>query len=95
MGEISVDVVIWMMLVLLNGEYRIDEESHNNDVGYLANRTLWSAEGFNSESNGVNWVKYAMIRYKITSNITLSEKLHNTVEKYDSRVASGKYQHNT
>ena len=28
-GSISVDVVVWMKLVLLNGEYRISEESHN------------------------------------------------------------------
>ena len=33
MGSISVDVVFLMMLVLLNGEYRISEQSHNNDVG--------------------------------------------------------------
>ena len=33
MGSISVDVLIWMMLVTLNGEYRIAEESHKNDVG--------------------------------------------------------------
>ena len=32
-GSISVDVVAWMVLVLLNGEYMIDEESHNNYVG--------------------------------------------------------------
>ena len=33
MGSISVDVVVCVKLVLLNGKYRIDEESHNNDVG--------------------------------------------------------------
>ena len=33
MGSISVDVVVCVKLVLLNGEYRIAEESHNNDVG--------------------------------------------------------------
>ena len=33
MGSISVDVVVWMMLILLNGENRISEESHSNDVG--------------------------------------------------------------
>ena len=33
MGSISVDVVFWMMLVILNGEYRIAEEYHINDVG--------------------------------------------------------------
>ena len=33
MVSISVDVVVWMKLVLLNGEYSITEEFHNNDVG--------------------------------------------------------------
>ena len=32
MGSISVDVVVCVKLVLFNGEYRISEESHNNDV---------------------------------------------------------------
>ena len=82
-----------MMLVFLNGDYRISGESHNNDVGDLTNRTLCSSEGVNSESNGVNWVKYEMIRYKINNNSTLSEKLHNTVEKDDSRATNGKQQH--
>ena len=58
-----------MKLVLLNDEYRIAEESHNNVVEELANRTLCSAVGVNSESNGENWVKYATIRYKININI--------------------------
>ena len=53
-----------MKLVLLNGEYRIAEESHNNDVGSLVNQTLCSVEGFSSESNGAKWVKYAMIYNK-------------------------------
>ena len=92
-GSISVDAVVWMMLVLLNGDYRIAEESHNNDVGYLANRTLCSAEGVNSETNVDIWVKYAMIRYKINNNGTLSENLHNKVEKYDSQATTEKYQY--
>ena len=54
-----------MMLVILNGDYRISEESHNNDVGELSNTKLCSTEGVNLESNGDKWVKYAMIRYKI------------------------------
>ena len=58
-----------MMLVLLNGEYIISEESHNNDMGELENRTLCSDEGSNSESNRENWIKYKMIRYKININI--------------------------
>ena len=33
MGSISVDVVVFMKFFLLNGKYRIAEESHNNDVG--------------------------------------------------------------
>ena len=71
MGQISVDVLVWMMLVLLNGEYRIAEEPHINDVGYLWNWTLCSAEWVKLESNGANWVMYAMIRYKINNNSTL------------------------
>ena len=82
-----------MMLVLLNREHRIYEQYHNNYVVYLENPTLCSAEGINSESNVENWVKYAMIRYKINNNRTLSDKLHNTVDKDDSRVTNGKYQH--
>ena len=35
------------MLVLLNGEYRIYEEYHNNYVEELANSTLRSAQGVN------------------------------------------------
>ena len=58
-----------MMLFLLNNEYRIAEESHNNDVGELENRTLCSDEGVNSESNGENWLTYEMIMYKININI--------------------------
>ena len=33
MGSISVYVVVFIRLVLLNGEYSIAEESHNNDLG--------------------------------------------------------------
>ena len=33
MGPISVTMSVLMMLVILNGEYRISEESHKNDVG--------------------------------------------------------------
>ena len=40
MGSISFDVVFCVKLVLLNGKYRISEESHNNDVGKLKNRKL-------------------------------------------------------
>ena len=47
MGSISVDVVVLIMLVLLNGKYSIAEEYHNNDVGKLENKTLWFAEGVN------------------------------------------------
>ena len=79
-----------MMLVLLNGKYRIAEESHNNDVGWLANWALWSTKGVNLKSNGDNWVKYAMIRYKININSTLTENLHTTADKYDSRATNGK-----
>ena len=42
--------------------------------------------GVNSESNGENWVKYAMIRYKINANITLTYNLHTTAEKDESLV---------
>ena len=73
MVSISVDVVVCVELVLLNGEYRIADESHNNDVGSLANRTLYSSKGIKSESNGDDWVKYAMIRYKINGNSTLTD----------------------
>ena len=89
-GSIPVDMVVLMMLVLLNVEYKISEESHNNDVGSLANRTLYSAEGVNSESNGENWVEYAMIRYKININSTLTENIHTIEDKDDSRVTNGK-----
>ena len=68
-----------MVLVFINDDYKISEEPHNNDVGWLVNRTLCSAEGVNSESDEVNWVKYAMIRYKINNNSTLSYKIPNTV----------------
>ena len=88
MGSISVDVVACVKLVLLNGEYRIAEESYNNDLGSLANRTLCSAKGINSESNGEKLVKYAMIRYKINFNITLTDNLHTTSEKDDSWVTN-------
>ena len=86
MGYISVNVVVCVELVLLNGKYRIAEEYHNNDVGSLANRTLWSAEGVNLESNGENWAKYAMIGYKINVNSTLTYNLRTTAEKDDSWV---------
>ena len=33
MRSISVDVVVCVKLVLLNGECRVAEESHTNDVG--------------------------------------------------------------
>ena len=78
-----------MMLVLLNCGYSIAEELHNNDVRSLSNWTLCSVEGVNSESNGVNWIKYAMIRYKINNNSALSDKLHNIVDNHDSQVMSG------
>ena len=42
------------------------------------------------ELKGENWVKYATIIYKVNINITLSENIHNTVEKYGSRVTNGK-----
>ena len=86
MESISVDVVFCMKLVILNGKYSIAEESHNNDVGSLSNRTLCSSKGVNSESNGENWVKYAMVRYKINVNSTLTDNLHTTVAKDDSLV---------
>ena len=54
MGSISVDFLVWMKLDLLNGKYMIAEESHNNDVRYLANLTLCSVEGVNSKSNEEN-----------------------------------------
>ena len=37
-------------------------------MGELENRKLCSAEGVDSESNGENWVNYAMIRYEININ---------------------------
>ena len=77
-----------MMLVLLNGEYVISDESHNNDVEYMANLTLCSAEGVNSESNGENWLKYVLIRYKINVNSTLTDNFHTTSEKDDSWVTN-------
>ena len=58
------------MMLVLNCNYRIAEESHNNDMGYLANRTLCSVKGVNSESNGEKWVKYATDRYRININST-------------------------
>ena len=45
------------------------------------------------ESKGENWVKYAMIRYKINSESTLTDNLHTTAEKCDMRVTIGKQQH--
>ena len=90
MRSISADVVVCVKLVLLNGEYSIAEESHNNDVGYLANRTLCSAKGVNYESNGENWLNYAMIRYEINSNITLTDNIHTIEDKYDSWVMNDK-----
>ena len=53
-------------------------------MGSLSNWTLCSAEEVNLESNGENWVKYAIIRYKINKNITLSNKIHNNVDEDDS-----------
>ena len=79
-----------MKLVLLNGEYRIARESQNNDMGYLENCTPCSAEGVNSDSNGKNCVKYEMIRYKININSTLTENLHTTAEKDNSKVMNRK-----
>ena len=52
-----------MKFFLLNGEYRIAEESHNNDVGSLVNWTLCSSKVVKSEINRENWVNYAMIGY--------------------------------
>ena len=46
-----------------------------------------------SKSIGENWVKYAIIRYKANNNSTLSENIHNTVDKDDSWVTNGKYEH--
>ena len=86
MGSISVDVLFCMKLVILNGEYSIAEEFHNNDVGSLENQTLCSTEGYNPESNRENWVKYAMVRYKINVNSTLTDNLHTTAAKDDSLV---------
>ena len=45
------------------------------------------------ELKGENWVKYSIIRQKLNINITLSENLHSTVDKDDSWVTNGKYQH--
>ena len=59
----------------------------------LSNRTLCSDEGVKLESNGENWVKYAMIRYKTNKNSTLLGNLHNTLENDDIRVINSKYQH--
>ena len=88
--SISVDVVVWMMLVLLNDEYSIAGESHNNDVGLLANWAQCSAERVNSESNGENWVKYAIIRFTININGNLIENIYTTAGKYDCHVMNGK-----
>ena len=71
-----------MMLVILNGEYRIAEESNKN-------LTLCSAEEDKSEINGENWVNYSMIRYKININSTLINNIHTTAEKDNSRVMNG------
>ena len=49
------------MNAILNEVYRSAEECHNNDVGSFSTQTLGTAEGFNSESEGENCVKYAMI----------------------------------
>ena len=42
------------------------------------------------ELKGENWVKYANIKHKLNMNSTLSENIHNTVEKYNSQVKNGK-----
>ena len=42
------------------------------------------------ESNGVNWVKYEMIRYKININSTLTDNIYTTADKDDSGVENGK-----
>ena len=47
--------------------------------GIISKSELCSAEGVNSESNGENWVKYAIIRYKTNNKIALSENIHNKV----------------
>ena len=51
---------------------------------------MCSAKEFNSKSNGDNWVEYAMIRYEINRNITLTENFQTTAEKDDSRLMNGK-----
>ena len=79
-----------MMLVLLNGENIISEESNNNDVGWLANKALCAVEVVNLDSNWENWVKYAMIKYKININSTLTVNIHTTADKYDSWMMNGK-----
>ena len=79
-----------MMLFLLNGDYRITEESHNYDVGQLWNWTLCSVEGVNSEKYWENWVKYAIIKYIININSILVDDLHTTAEKDDIQVENGK-----
>ena len=55
----------------------------------MENWILCSAKGVNSESNGENWVKYAMVRYKININKNLTDNIHTTAEKYDSWVTNG------
>ena len=45
------------------------------------------------ELKGENWVKYAIIRQKVSINSTLSDNLHNTVDKDDSRAKNGEKQH--
>ena len=82
-----------MILVLLNGEYRISEEYHNNDVRKLAYRTMCSTEGVASESNGENWIKYTISRYKININTTLTENIYTSEGKGDSWLANGDKQH--
>ena len=73
--SISVDEEVLKMNVLHNRVYRISEEYHNNDVGSWSKYTLCYAQGAKLESNGENWLKYAVIRYTINIHTTLIDNL--------------------
>ena len=82
-------------VVLLNGEYGIAEESHNNECGIIRKSDDMLCRGGCQlwRGNGEKWVRYAMIRYKININITLTENILTAEEKDDGRVTNGEQQH--
>ena len=82
-------------VVLLNGEYGIAEESYNNGCGIIRKSDDMLCRGGCQlwRGNGEKWVRYAMIRYKININITLTENILTAEEKDDGRVTNGEQQH--